>query len=97
MSRSAALVLLCIALGGCAAALDPFEREGTWRARHVNDANLRHMIADPAHLDRGVGDDRGRARQAADAIQRLEDDDLKPLPEVRTSPIGAAVGGRGGR
>ncbi|WP_114377576.1 hypothetical protein [Elioraea thermophila] len=93
----AAAILLLLALAGCTAAIDPFQREGTWRARHVNDANLRAMIANPAHLDRGVGDDRGRSRQAADAIQRLEDDALKPLPEVRTSPVGASAGGRSGR
>lgn len=92
MARAALLFgLLLVACAGP----DPFDREGTWRARHVNDANLRRMIADPAHLDRGVGDDRGRARQAADAIQRLEDDALKPLPEVRTSRVGG--GGGGGR
>lgn len=93
MARAAVLFGLLLVVG-CAGG-DPFDREGTWRVRHVNDANLRQMIADPAHLDRGVGDDRGRARQAANAIQRLEDDALKPLPDVRTSRFGA--GGGGGR
>lgn len=93
MARAAllsGLLLLC----GCASG-DAFDREGSWRVRHVNDANLRRMIADPAHLDRGVGDDRGRSRQAADAIQRLEDDALKPLPNVRTSSFGGGGGGGG--
>lgn len=94
MPRRGPALFALLVLSACSGA-DPFDRDGTWRARHVNDANLRQMIADPAHLDRGVGDDRGRSRQAADAIQRLEDDALKPLPDVRASRIGGGGGASG--
>jgi type IV pilus biogenesis protein CpaD/CtpE len=33
---------------------DPFERPGTVAPRGFNDANLRAMVVDPAHLRRGV-------------------------------------------
>jgi hypothetical protein len=82
---------------GCAGLADPFERPGTWTPRGANDANLRAMIADPAHLERGEGDPRGRGRQATNAIERLEDDKLHPLPDVRASTVGptGATGGAG--
>jgi hypothetical protein len=82
-----------VLLAACAG--DPREREGTWRPTGANETNLRAMIADPQHLERGVGDPRGRGRQAADAIERLEDDALKPLPDVRASNVGPSVGGGG--
>lgn len=92
-------ILLGAALlaAGCAGMADPFERPGTWTARGANDANLRAMIADPAHLERGEGDPRGRGRQATNAIERLEDDKLRELPDVRASSVGStgATGGTG--
>jgi hypothetical protein len=81
------VLAVALALAGCGLA-DPAEREGTWRPTRVNDANLRAMIADPGHLQHGVGDPRGRARQAADAIERLEDRKIEPLPDLRTSRVG---------
>lgn len=86
-------VMALLLLVACGA--DSRERDGTWRPTGANAANLRVMIADPAHLDRGVGDPRGRGRQAADAIERLEDDALKPLPDVRASTVGPSAGGGG--
>jgi len=81
---------------GCAGLADPFERPGTWTPRGANDANLRAMIVNPADLERGEGDPRGRGRQAANAVERLEDDAVKPLPDVRTSPGFGATSGTGG-
>ncbi|MFN6999003.1 hypothetical protein [Elioraea tepidiphila] len=75
-------------VSGCGAASDPSQREGTWRPSGANAANLRAMIVDPSHLRQGVGDPTGRGRQATNAIERLEDDDLKPLPDIRASQIG---------
>jgi len=85
--RVAALLALLL-VSGCGAAGDPREREGTWRPTGVNAANLRAMIAEPSHLQRGASDPTGRGRQATNAIERLEDDDLKPLPDVRASQVG---------
>ena len=87
--------LAALLLSACGSMVDPTEREGTWTPRGVNDANLRAMIADPAHLEQGVGDPRGRGRQAANAIERLEDDALKPLPDVRASTVGPSTGAGG--
>lgn len=85
MRLCALAVPAALILGACTLA-DPLEREGTWRPTRVNDANLRAMIADPAHLRQGVGEPSGRGRQATDAIERLEDRKLDPLPDVRASP-----------
>ncbi|WP_439579395.1 hypothetical protein [Elioraea sp.] len=80
----------------CGSAGDPSQREGTWRPSGVNAANLRAMIADPGHLQQGVGDPSGRGRQAANAIERMEDDKLKVLPDVRASAVGPSAGAGGG-
>lgn len=81
---SLAALAALVAVAACGLA-DPLEREGTWRPTQVNDANLRAMIADPGHLQHGASDPSGRGRQATDAIERLEDRKLDPLPDVRTS------------
>jgi len=54
------------------------------------------MIINPANLERGARDARGRGRQAANAIERLEDDTVKPLPDVRTSPRFGGASSAGG-
>lgn len=93
MMRWRHLLLGAALLGaGCAGLADPFERPGTWTPRGANDANLRAMIVDPAHLERGEGDPRGRGRQATNAIERLEDDKLHQLPDVRSSTVGSTGG-----
>lgn len=91
--------LAALLVSACGSLVDPTQREGTWQPRGANEANLRAMIADPAHLEQGVGDPRGRGRQAADAIERLEDDALRSLPDVRASTVGpsAGAGGAGAR
>ncbi len=45
---------LCLLLALAACGPEPFDREGTWRATGANEANLRAMVADPAHLTRGA-------------------------------------------
>lgn len=89
MPRRLVPALVAVLLvAGCGATSDPTQREGTWRPSGANAANLRAMIADPSHLQQGVSDPTGRGRHATNAIERLEDDDLKPLPDVRASQVG---------
>jgi hypothetical protein len=47
------------------------------------------MVADPAHVERGVGAAEGRGDTAAAAVQRLRDDKLRPLQDPR-GPQGGA-------
>jgi len=54
MPKPSALLLLPLLLAASACTPEPYERPGTWQATGVNDRNLRAMVADPAHLTRGV-------------------------------------------
>ena len=56
LRRFACLALLS-GVAGCAGLNDPFQREGTWQPENVNDANIAAMVANPQHLQQGVGDD----------------------------------------
>jgi hypothetical protein len=64
---------LLLAVAGCGP--EPYERPGTWRATGANEANLRAMVAEPAHLTRGtspLAPTRGeRAAIAADRLGRV--------------------------
>lgn len=88
-------VVLALGLGACTGANDPVDGEGKWRPARVNDANLRAMIADPAHLSLGVGATSASGTAGAAAIERLNTDRLKPLPDVRLAPVGGGGGGSG--
>ena len=73
LCRSAAL-LAPVLLAGCGTTgfVEPIDREGMWRPTGVNEANLRVMVADPAHLSRGVeADTPARGEPAALAARRL--------------------------
>lgn len=88
----------CLAAAAAAALLsactdDPFERPGTVAPRGLNDANLRAMIVDPAHLRRGVDAPTTRSDAAAKPVDLLRSGKRAPLPAVSTS----GVGGGGGR
>lgn len=97
MRRAAVLLLL---LAGCEQ-IDPYTREGVWRPRGANEANLRLHVADPAMLDRGAEDPRAEGHIAAAAVQRYRTDRVRPLPASGVSNIqptgtgGAATGGAG--
>jgi hypothetical protein len=82
--RFACLALL-FAATSCAGLDDPMQREGTWRAENINDANLAAMVADPHHLEQGVGDDGSPAVLSAAAVHRLLTDQVKPLPAAGSS------------
>jgi hypothetical protein len=87
--RGLRLLLLMPCLAGCAA-VDDFHRPGTWQARGINEANLRAMLAEPAHAMRGVAARTERGQPASQAIHRLEQDRRRPLPDTRAAQIGAA-------
>jgi hypothetical protein len=78
VSRCIAL-LAVLGLAGCAGWDDPFEREGTWRPEHNNDANLGVMVADPGQFVEGTGDEQSPGVLSAAAVHRLLTDKVKPL------------------
>ncbi len=67
----------------------------------MNDANLRAMLADPAHAVRGAAPESERGQPGSAAIRRLEQGRRLPLPDTRVSRIGATgaapAGGAGAR
>jgi hypothetical protein len=79
-----ASLLAVLLLAGC-----DINRPGTWQASGVNDANLRAMLAEPAHAVRGVSARTERGQPASLAIRRLEQGRRQPLPDSRASQIGA--------
>ena len=98
MSRTSARlcwVPLLAALGGCSG-YDPTnpDRPGTWQPLGANNANLHAMIADPSHLERGVGSSTDRGAAGADATTRLLEGRRRPLPASRTTAT--AFGGPAG-
>ena len=97
--------LLCLlatsALAACSGSIgDPYSRPGTWIPEHNNDSNLRAMVADPADLQRGHGDNIAIGATAAAAVDRLMNDKVKPLPatgvaEVKLNSSGTTAGAGG--
>ncbi len=83
ISRLGLLLLLASCGGG-----KDFSRPGTWQATGVNDANLRAMLAEPAHAERGVAASTERAQPASLAIRRLERGLRPALPATGTSALG---------
>ena len=85
MRRPLPILLLLLPLAACTGMTDPMERPGTWQPTGANDRNLRLMVADPAHLERGIGVTTERGEAATMAAERLSRDDRRPLPVVNTS------------
>lgn len=99
----------CLAAAAAAALLaactdDPFERPGTVAPRGLNDANLRAMMVDPAHLRRGVDAATTRGDAGARPVDLLRSGKQPSLPNTggasafsqidNGSGGGAANGGR---
>jgi hypothetical protein len=86
--------LACLALlfgaTGCAGLNDPFQREGTWRPENLNNTNMAAMVANPRHLQQGVGDDASPGVLSAAAVHRLLTDHVKPLSTTNLGPIAAS-------
>jgi hypothetical protein len=97
MRHALASALLLPLLAGCAPGYtDPFQRAGTWRPEHDNDRNLAAMVADPAELRYGTGDDRSAGDRAALAVARLRADQVKPLPDSGLAQIVPVASGNAG-
>jgi type IV pilus biogenesis protein CpaD/CtpE len=87
-------------LSGCAdlaGVTDPYQRAGTWKPSGANEANLRAMVADPADLVHGRGDNVAMGQTAAVAVERLRAGKIKRLPdsgvaEVKVINNGAPAG-----
>ena len=93
-----------VCLSGCASlagVTDPYQRAGTWAPSHANEANLHAMVANPADLVHGRGDDTAIGQTAAAAVERLRVGKVRPLPdsgvaEVKVISSGAPSGYGGG-
>ncbi len=112
MTRSVALLLpllplvpLVAVLAGCNA-VDPYTRAGNGRPNGANDSNLRAMAAVPADLAVATPASPANGHLAAAALNRLRNDQVKPLPDTglaqivvvgsgSTAPPAAAPAGNG--
>ncbi len=93
--RQLASLALLSGTTGCACMNDPFACPGTWRPDHVNEANISAMVADPRHLEQGVGTDASPGALSAAAVHRLLTDHVKPLPNMDVGPL-AGTGDQSG-
>ena len=77
---------------------DPFERPGTVAPRGFNDANLRAMVVDPAHLRRGTGAATVRGDAGARPIDLLRSGKRPPLTSSGGAQpsVNAGMGGSNG-
>lgn len=94
-SRFCILAAAAAVLSACTD--DPFERPGTVAPRGLNDANLRAMIVDPAHLRRGVGADTDRGDAGAKPVDLLRSGKRQPLPGAGAAAPTTSGGSAGGR
>jgi hypothetical protein len=81
---------LC-ALAGCNTLTDPYYADGNWRPTGANDFNLRVMAAQPREIISGQGEAGADGQAAADAVDRLRTDRVRPLPSFTVSPIALPV------
>ena len=86
MRLMAGLLVLAPVLAGCTVPpySDPFDRPGSWQPSGVNDANLRAMVAEPSHLQRGVGAQTDLGIAAVPPIERLINGERPALPALQT-------------
>ena len=94
------ILLLAATMGALAPAacapLDPLYRSGEWHPSHANDTDLVAMVANPADLVHGRQTAQVDGLQAAAAVARLRQDNVKQLPdsglaELRLQASGAAA------
>jgi hypothetical protein len=95
MMRPIALLLpLLLALAGCNQnQFDPYKREGVWRPNGANADNLRAMVAVPADLVEAMPASPANGVLAAEALNRLRQDRVRPLPDSGLAQIVPVSGG----
>jgi hypothetical protein len=96
--RPLPLITLCALplLVGCADFVNPYYREGNWRPTGANDFNLRVMAAQPRDIAAGSAEAGSDGQAAADAVDRLRTDRVRPLPVMNVSPVAPTPPGQGG-
>jgi hypothetical protein len=89
MSKLAALIATtCVlALAGCGPDYDPLTRGGVYHVEHINRTNLVLSAAYPGDLVRGTGSPVNNGVLAAAAIDRLETNKVKKLPDAGLSDV----------
>jgi type IV pilus biogenesis protein CpaD/CtpE len=88
---------LAVSLGGCNL-IDPFEKPGVWQPMGANDMNFELQVARPGDLAQGRGTIDTDGDTAAQAVDRLRHDKVKPLVAVGTqSGSGGSSGGGSGQ
>lgn len=95
--RHGACLALLLGAAGCSDA-DIFQREGSWRPEHVNEANLAATVVDKHDLVQGANDDASPSELSAAAVRRLLTNHVKQLPTTTVGPVGQTTnpGGAGG-
>ena len=86
-----ALGVVAMLLSSCDA-LEPYDRDYTWRATGASQANLAAMAANPADLVQGRGSDGSDGLQATAAIERLRHGKVKALIDGNTTSALTAGG-----
>lgn len=98
--RAGPILALAILTASCAPDTyfppNDYDRAGTWQAQGINDRNLRAMVADPAHLQQGVGAATDRGQAGAAAVNQQEQGRIPRLPAGLTTTVGGTGGGGGG-
>jgi len=84
-----------ITLGGCSQ-MDPFTKVGAWNPMGANDLNRELQVSRPTDLVQGRGTTDGDGVTAAAAVDRLQHDHVKALPDASISSVGSGGGGGGG-
>ncbi len=75
---------------------DPFERPGTVAPRGFNDANLRAMVVDPAHLRRGLEANTARGDSGTRPVDLLRSGKRPALPGNTGTGANVDIGGGAG-
>jgi hypothetical protein len=91
------LLLLLLLPAACSnPQVDPFTRSDMWLPVGVNSRNLAAMVANPDDLVQGRGSTGADSPLAINAVTRLMDGKVKPLPgtsSMSTSVAAPAAGG----